>query len=60
MLKKNWSVRSEILKRVQKESECEVVIDYMPPLPKYQKVKWNWSKTSLKAFASGIIKVTMP
>jgi hypothetical protein len=60
MLKKDWSVRSEILKRVQKESECEVVIDYMPPVPPYQKVKWNWSKTSLKAFASGIIKVIQP
>jgi hypothetical protein len=60
MLKKDWSVRSEILKRVQKESEAEVVLDYMPPLPKYQKVKWNWSKTSLKAFASGIIKVIQP
>jgi hypothetical protein len=60
MLKKNWSVRSEILKRVQREAECEVVIDYMPPVPEYKKVKWNWSKTSLKAFASGIIKVIAP
>jgi hypothetical protein len=60
MLKKDWSVRSEILKRVQKESECEVVLDYMPPVPKYQKVKWNWSKTSLKAFASGIINNLKP
>ena len=60
MLQKNWSVRSEILKRVQKESEANEIIDYMPPVPPYQKVKWNWSKTSLKAFASGIIKVTMP
>ena len=60
MLKPTWSVRSEILKRVQRESEAEVVLDYMPPVPPYQKVKWNWSKTSLKAFASGIIKVIQP
>jgi hypothetical protein len=60
MLKPNWSVRSEILKRVQKESEANEVIDYMPPVPPYQKVKWNWSKTSLKAFASGIINNLQP
>ena len=60
MLKPTWSIKNEILKRVQKESEAEVVLDYMPPTPPYQKVKWNWSKTSLKAFASGIINNLRP
>ena len=53
MIRKDWSVKTEILKRVNKEAEVEVEIP-QPKLPPYEKVEMVWTETSKEAFAKAI------
>lgn len=53
---KTWSVRSEIVKRVNDEAEYNWGKTRNPELPKYEKKqKQKWSITSLTAFARELL-----
>lgn len=53
-LRPNWSIQQEIIKRVQRESECSVVLPTLAPIKKMEFKLEKWSETAIRAFRKQI------